>query len=120
MDSNGKFIDKRLKPEALVIKAERFRVGTAIDTIPFVYNPEKVTDIVFQVGLNDLRRGNSHERIQEKTLEMQLKYNTKIPNARQQLTCLPPLGDRHAPTNHLPQKLAAHTQSNLISIKSFH
>ena len=48
-------------------------------TIPFVHDPNQVTDIVFQVGLNDLRRGTSPDEIQEKTLEMQIKYNEKIP-----------------------------------------
>ena len=96
-----------LKPESKAVKHDRYTLTQAIENIPKV-NAE-VTDIVFQVGLNDLRRGMSPEEIQEKTLDMQLAYNKCFPNARQHLTALPPLENEHVHTNDLLQKLATYT-----------
>ena len=78
-----------------------------------------MTDIVFQVGFNDFRDGCSAEKIQEKTLDMQIKYNEYFPNARQHLTQLPPIDNSYNKVNLLIQKLAVFTQSNLISTKDF-
>ena len=64
----------------------RYRVRDAIETIPWVSDTAKVTDIVFQLGLNDLRKGCSLDEIQEETLEKQMKYVKYFPNARQHLT----------------------------------
>ena len=50
---------------------------------------------------------------------MQLNYDEKFPNARQHLTALPPLGEKHSKANHLLQKLTAYTESNFISTKVF-
>ena len=97
----------------------RYRVRDAIETIPWVSDTTKVTDIVFQLGLNDLRKGCSPDEIQEETLEMQMKYVKYFPNARQHLTALPPLGEKHNKVNNLLQKLASFTESNFISTKEF-
>ena len=110
----------RLKPESHVIKAQRFTIQAALDSIPVVRDPQAVTDVVFQVGFNDFRDfAFNAEEIQEKTLDMQLKYNQHFPNARQHLTQLPPLDKGFNNVNLLIQKLAAFTQSNLISTKDF-
>ena len=119
-DSNGKDLDRNLlKPESYVVKNRRYTVKDATATIPWVSDTEKVTDVVFQVGLNDLRKGCSPDKIQEDTLEMQMKYVKHFPNARQHITALPPLGEKHNKVNGLLQKLASYTESNFISTKEF-
>ena len=81
--------------------------------------PQNVTDVVLNVGLNDFRKGATADEIQEKTLELQLKYNEKFPNARQHLTQIPPVVAGHEKVNQSLQKLASYTESNLISVKVF-
>ena len=119
-DSNGRYVDRnRLKPESYVVKAQRFTTKEATDSIPWTNDASKVTDIIFQIGLNDLGTGFSPNEIQEKTLELQCKYVNHFPNARQHITALPPLADKHIKTNKLLQKLTCHTESNFISTKEF-
>ena len=66
--SNGKGIDRSLlKPEAYVVKVLRYTIKEATDSIPWVSDKSKVTDIVFQVGLNDLRKGSTADEIQTKS-----------------------------------------------------
>ena len=119
-DSNCRDIDRGiLKPEAYVVKVQRYTIKQATDSIPWVSDKSKVTDIIFQVGLNDLRKGASADEIQDKTLDMQLKYNEHFPNARQHLTAIPPLEDKHIKANAALQKLASYTEANFISTKTF-
>ena len=108
----------QLKPDAYVVKAQRYTIDKAAELIPWVKDPTKVSDVIFQVGLNDHRRGLTPEEIQDKTLELQMKYNEKFPNAREHLTLIPPLDSNHS-VNVAIQKLASYTKSNLISTKSF-
>ena len=81
--------------------------------MPTVTNPSEVKEIVFLVGLNDLRKGFNPKEIQENVLLMQLKYNEVFPNA------LPPMANRHIETNRMPQRLSTHTDTNFISTKTF-
>ena len=74
---------------------------------------------MFQVGFNDSRTGSSAEEIQEKLLDLQIKYNEHFPNARQHLTFIPPLDNSYNEANLLIQKLASFTESNAISTKEF-
>ena len=108
-----------LKPEAKVIIKDRYYVKDAIKMVPQLTNPEDVTDIVFQVGLNDFRSGLKAKEIQERTLEMQLTYHRAYPHARQHLTALPPLANGHNEVTHALQKLSSRTESNFISTKVF-
>ena len=76
-DSNGSRLNlHQLKPEAQVIKAERFTVVEATDKIPNIDDHTNVKDIVFQVGFNDYRKGTTPETIQEKYLNIKSKSNT--------------------------------------------
>ena len=78
-----------------------------------------VTDIVFHVGSNDIRRGATAADIKERTQIMQKKFREKFPNARQHLALIPPVVEGHGEANASLQKLAMHTGSNLISNKQF-
>ena len=82
-------------------------------------DPSAVTDIIFQVGLNNLNDGWTPEKIKDRTLEMQKKYNATFPNARQHITGLPPLETKHRRTNNLLIELKEHTKSNYITTKPF-
>ena len=119
-DSNGKRIDlDRLKPGALVCRHMRYTTEQALNDIPDVVNPHRVTDLVLQIGLNDTRHGLSTQKVREDLLEIQLLYRRVFPNARQHLTELPPIGDGQIEVNGLVRRLAAYTSSNLISTKQF-
>ena len=119
-DSNGDDIDApRLKPGAEVRKKTRYRIKEAIRLSPKVTNPHEINDVVFQIGLNDLREGLDHEEIADQYVDMQLKYKKQFPNARQHVTALPPLGKDHINVNKTLQKLAQNLGCNFISAKAF-
>ena len=121
-DSNGKKLDLELLKPCAINKIQRdykFTVTEATDGIPTTTNPDEVTDLVFQVGLNDSRHGISAEKICENTLEMQLKYRKSFKNARQHIVALPPLDNRQIDTNYRLQKLSKYTGSNFVSTKAF-
>ena len=119
-DSNGRYINcNRLNPQIRSTKFERFTIDKAIESIPHHAKPENVKEIIFQVGLNDLRRGLSPQDIQEKTLTMQMKYNEVFPNARQHVTAIPPLDTAHIEVNKSLQKLSSFTETNFVSAKAF-
>ena len=80
--------------------------------------PESVTDIIFQVGLNDTRTGKTSDKICDDALEMQIQYRKKFRNARQHIMALPPIGDPQIELNGRLQKLANHTNSNYITTKA--
>ena len=102
-----------------MIKFDPYTTTEAIDNIAVVDDPDSVTDVVFQIGFNDTRRGLSTERIRENLLETQLLYNRRFRNARQHLTGLPPLSDAQVEVNGMLNRLALHTGSNIISTKQF-
>ena len=110
---------KQLKPESSGIRKDRYTIDEAIENIPVIEKPEDVADIVFQVGLNDARKGSTPEEIQNKMLQMQMAYNQQFPNARQHITALPPLTSRNIEVNKHLQKLCSYTESNFISTKAF-
>ena len=119
-DSNGKHLNMhKLKPELEGIWENRYELSEAINRIPKVADPEGVTDIVFQLGLNNLRRGMKPNEIQDQILNIQMLYNQHFPNACQHVSGLPPLSEEHVETNQLLQKLSSFTQSNYISTKVF-
>ena len=82
-------------------------------------NPSRVTDVIFQVGLNDTRDGFSTQRTRDNIMETQIRYHRAFPNARQHLMELPPICDPQIEMNALIRKLAIHTGSNLVSTKQF-
>ena len=93
----------------------RFTTEEAINTVPEIDSPDEVKDIVFQLGLNDLRQATPNNVIQEKYLNMQIKYYKKYPNARQHIMAIPPLANRHNDLNQHLQKLSKFTGSNFIT-----
>ena len=109
----------QLKPGEITKREFRHTIKEAIKAIPKVENPQEVKEVIFQVGLNDFRKGFSAKEIQENMLEMQIKYKEHFPNARQHVTAIPPLANGHREVNRQLQKLSAHTQTNFISTKSF-
>lgn len=118
-DSNGQLLDlQRLKPEAHVIRANRYTTKQAVESIPVIENPSEITDIIFQVGFNDYRKGTSAENIQENALDMQIKYFENFPQARQHITAIPPIGHSHNEVNIQLQNLSKFTETNFITTKS--
>ena len=118
-DSNGYDLNWKVKPSSTFIKRYRYTIDKAIEDVPAIAEPEKVTDIIFQVGLNDSRAGLSASAIQEKHLDMQLLYNERFPNARHHVTLLPPITTKSKEVNVQLQKLCSYTESNCISTKVF-
>ena len=109
----------QLKPGETTKREFRYTIKEATKAIPKVDNPQEVQEVVFQVGLNDFRKGFTAKEIQENMLEMQIKYKEHFPNARQHVTAIPPLANGHREVNRQLQKLSIHTQTNFISTKSF-
>ena len=119
-DSNRKGLRLgQIKPEAKVTRVIRYTTQSAIDSMPNINDPLNVTDIVFQVGYNDSRKGFSPKEIQDKYLSMQMHYNQSFPNARQHVTALPPTEKNHIDVNLKLQKLSQYTGSNFITTKTF-
>ena len=106
-------------PGAEVRKKTRYRIKEAMRLSPKVTRPEEIDDVVFQVGLNDLRDGKETKEIVETYLDMQIKYKHFFPNARQHVTALPPLSKEHKEVNKSLQKLCNNLECNFISTKSF-
>ena len=125
-DSNGQMLKPELlkpAPDAQVNFAHNKYTVTdalnAVETVPYYGNPETVTDIIFQVGLNDTRQGVSSDKICNQTFEMQMAYSKKFTKARQHIVALPPLDDAQIEINNQLQKLCNHTKSNFVSTKAF-
>ena len=119
-DSNGSDLNvDTLKPESSGTKFRRSTTKSANTYVPKIKDPEQVTDIVFQVGLNDFRDGDKPEIIQENYLDMQMSYSKIFPNARQHICAIPPLQNGHNKVNEQLQKLSAYTQTNFVSTKEF-
>ena len=119
-DSNGNGINlSQLKPGASMKRAKRYTTKEAIESIPEIEDPSQIKDVVFQVGLNDFRKAHSPSEIQEDYLDMQLKYHSHFPNARQHIVALPPLANGHIEVNKMLQKLSKYTGANFVSAKNF-
>ena len=119
-DSNGKDLDvNTLKPESSGVKFKRSTTKSATEYVPKISEPEQVTDIVFNVGLNDFRDGDKPEKVQENYLDMQMCYNKHFPNARQHICAIPPLQNGHNKVNEHLQKLSSYTQTNFVRTKEF-
>ena len=106
-------------PGEKVVGARRVTIEKAIESLPDVENPDDVTDIWYNVGLNDSRSGFSPERVSEDTLQMLKIYHKKFKNARHHVTGLLPLDDRQIETNRLLKKLTDNTGSMYVSTKAF-
>ena len=108
-----------MKPGTKAIREPAYTIKEATNNIPAVENPNEVEDVIFQVGLNDFRKGFNAKDIQDNYLDMQLKYKEHFPNARQHITAIPPLANGHREVNKSLQKLSKFTESNYISAKNF-
>ena len=127
-DSNGYDIDaSRLKPGEKVLKQIRYTFEQATSLVPQTSEPEKVKDIVFQVGLNHTHNIHNDERtikeiqddIQSRTLTMQTKYLKQFPNARQHIVAMPPMTKEHEKINESLGSLCKFTGSQFVSHKAF-
>ena len=119
-DSNGKNIDpQRLRPGSHVESHLRYTTSEATNKIPKVAEPDKVTDVIFMVGLNDFRYGLSPKEIRESIFEMQIHYYAAFPNAHQHITGLPPLQNSHKIITKRLQKMCQYTKCNFIHTKVF-
>ena len=133
-DSNGRSLrPQQLMPGGTVTATERFTVEEAINGVPEHNDPARVTDVIFQVGLNDHRKrtydpriGTEKERetiekkkIQDKYVDMLFKYNNRFPNARMHITALPPISNTHEAINDMLQTLGDNTGTNFIPTKAF-
>ena len=127
-DSNGFDIDaSRLKPGEKVLKQIRYTFEQATSLVPQTSEPEKVKDIVFQVGLNHTHNIHNDERtieeiqddIQSRTLTMQTKYLKQFPNARQHIVAMPPMTKEHEKINESLGSLCKFTGSQFVSHKAF-
>ena len=120
-DSNGYDLNLDLLKPYHNTKIERkykYVLSEASNEIPVVKNPNDITDIVFQVGLNDTRQGVSTKKVIENTSDMQTKYKNQFPNARQHLVALPPLDDPQIEVNQELQKLANLSKANFVTTKA--
>ena len=116
-DSNGECLKaQELMPGAEVRKKVRYHLKEAMRLTPKVTKPEEIDDVVFQIGLNDLRGGFEAKEIVEKHFEMQVMYKRFFPNARQHVTALPPLSSEHIHVNKGLQKLCNNLGCNFIHI----
>ena len=108
-----------MKPCAEVRKKTRFDFYEIENLDPKVTNPHEIDDVVFQIGINDFRRGLTGDEFIHKYTEMLMKYKKLFPNARQHVTAIPPLSNDHEKVNKGLQKLSSHRGCNFISLKSF-
>ena len=116
-----------------MLKVEAFTIKEAIEKVPTTNDPSSVTDIVFQVGLNDHRKetyvpkeGTKAQRqkkevreIQDKYTDMLFKYNNHFPNARMNAIGLPPISDSHMKINDMLHRLCNYTDSNYVDTSVF-
>ena len=117
-DSNStKLIPSQLHNQKEVKILRRSTIQEATENIPTWEKPEKVTDIVIQLGDNDMRRGATADEITTKTFNLQSKYHRKFKNARFHLTSLPPTDTSREEANSQLRVLAQSTGSNFISLK---
>ena len=119
-DSNGDKINmQRLKPGTNVVGARRVTIQKAIDSLPCVDDPQNVSDILYNVSLNDSRNGLSPEKVREALFEMIKNYHNKFKNARHHLTGLLPLSDRQIETSDQIRVLANNAGCQFVSTKAF-
>ena len=100
-------------------KKTRFDFYEIENLDPKVTNPHEIDDVVFQIGINDFRRGLTGDEFIHKYTDMLVKYKKLFPNARQHVTAIPPLSNDHEKVNKGLQKLSSHRGCNFISLKSF-
>ena len=119
-DLNAKYHNlQQLKPGSIVTKAKHYTVQEAAENIPRISNPNSVVDIVFQLGLNDVRRGTSAEKIKNDFFDLLLHYQNHFPNARLHITGLPPLSNEHKDVTKKLHKLSQNLEMNFISLRTF-
>ena len=78
--------------------------------------PGQVTDVILQVGANDMRKGADGKEVKAGISRLQCKYKEKFKKARVHITALPPTEQAKEANFHL-RELAGETKSNFISLK---
>ena len=118
-DSSGNQIaPHRIHHSKVCHKSLRYNIKEAIRNVPTCDNPDQVTDVIFNVGLNDVRLGSNSDDIRNETFQMQHMYYKKYPNARHHLCAIPPTSQIHIDVNRSLASLAQATGANFISVKN--
>ena len=118
-DSNGNGIEPRkLQRDLPCMKAKRYNLNEMTNSIPHCEEPEKVEEIIFNVGVNDVRLGSNAHDIRHKMFNAQHKYYKKFPNARQHICAIPPTSQINQEVNKELSDLAQATGVNFISAKN--
>lgn len=99
------------------IKSRRYTIQEASENVMNCDKAEDVTDIVFNVGLNDMRRGLEPSEIRPKIFAMQSAYGKKFQKARLHLCAMPPISPQTINGNSKLQEIARDTGCNFISVR---
>jgi hypothetical protein len=117
-DSNtGQIEPERLHKAQIFMKSRRYDLKEASENVQHCESPEEVTDIVFHVGQNDIRKGLQPNEIQPKILQMQGAYHKRYPKARLHICAMPPLSPTYINANAKLQETARDTGCTFISVK---
>ena len=117
-DSNtNNIIQNQLHHQKEVRKLKRGTIKEAADNVPGCDRPLDVTDIVINIGVNDMRKGATPKEVRDQTFKLQSKYCKTFKNARFHLTALPPNGKPKEDAGSQLRELAQSTGCNFISLK---
>ena len=86
--------------------------------IPQCEEPEKVEEVIFNVGVNDVRLGSNAQDIRYAMFNAQHKYYKQFPNARQHICAIPPTSQINQDVNKELADLAQATGVNFVSAKN--
>ena len=118
-DSNSREIDPlKLNRDLPCIKAVRYNMKEMKQNLPECENPEAVEEIIFNVGVNDVRLGANPHDIRYNMFQTQHTYYKKFPNARQHICAIPPTSQINQEVNRELGNLAQATGVNFISTKN--
>ena len=87
-------------------------------SIPECENPEAVEEVIFNVGVNDVRLGANAHDVRHAMFQTQHIYYKKFPNARQHICAIPPTSQINQEVNRELGDLAQATGVNFISTKN--
>ena len=109
-------IPKLLHGTKEVRKLKRSTITEAWENMAACSEPGQVTDVILQVGANDMRKGADGKEVKAGINRLQSKYKEKFKKARVHITALPPTEQAKEANFHL-RELAGETKSNFISLK---
>ena len=109
-------IPKLLHGTKEVRKLKRSTIAEAWENMAACSEPGQVTDVILQVGANDMRKGADGKEVKAGINRLQCKYKEKFKKARVHITALPPTEQAKEANFHL-RELAGETKNNFISLK---